>query len=249
MPCANAPNAPWVEVWLSPQTIVVPGSVKPLLGADDVDDALTLVEFVEIRNAECARVFSQRGDLLGAFPDRGSAWNGRWSARCDRRRRASSAARGLCGQSSVDPRRPAATSPRAPDAGRYTEDTCRRRPCAPDDRSRSCRREWSLSHCDGPNCCRQCLFGLPRVRGLFTRLTRKRKVSCPYKMLDKVTQCPNARRLRPISPSSPAVGAIAFYTAAFDAQQKALMLRSTACGSCIANSRSMGERSFCRTLP
>ena len=32
MPCASAPKAPWVEVWLSPQTIVVPGSVKPCSG-------------------------------------------------------------------------------------------------------------------------------------------------------------------------------------------------------------------------
>ena len=32
MPCASAPNAPWVEVWLSPQTMVVPGSVKPCSG-------------------------------------------------------------------------------------------------------------------------------------------------------------------------------------------------------------------------
>jgi hypothetical protein len=32
MPCASAPKAPWVEVWLSPQTMVVPGSVKPCSG-------------------------------------------------------------------------------------------------------------------------------------------------------------------------------------------------------------------------
>ena len=28
----SAPKAPWVEVWLSPQTMVVPGSVKPCSG-------------------------------------------------------------------------------------------------------------------------------------------------------------------------------------------------------------------------
>ena len=28
----KAPNAPWVEVWLSPQTIVVPGRVNPCSG-------------------------------------------------------------------------------------------------------------------------------------------------------------------------------------------------------------------------
>ena len=29
MPKASAPNAPWVEVWLSPQTMVMPGWVSP----------------------------------------------------------------------------------------------------------------------------------------------------------------------------------------------------------------------------
>ncbi len=32
MPKARAPNAPWVEVWLSPQTIVMPGWVSPCSG-------------------------------------------------------------------------------------------------------------------------------------------------------------------------------------------------------------------------
>ena len=32
MPNASAPNAPWVEVWLSPQTIVLPGCVSPSSG-------------------------------------------------------------------------------------------------------------------------------------------------------------------------------------------------------------------------
>ena len=32
MPKASAPKAPWVEVWLSPQTIVIPGRVKPCSG-------------------------------------------------------------------------------------------------------------------------------------------------------------------------------------------------------------------------
>ena len=40
MPKARAPNAPWVEVWLSPQTMVMPGLGPPLLGPDHVDDAL-----------------------------------------------------------------------------------------------------------------------------------------------------------------------------------------------------------------
>ena len=32
MPCASAPNAPWVEVWLSPHTMVMPGRVRPCSG-------------------------------------------------------------------------------------------------------------------------------------------------------------------------------------------------------------------------
>ena len=32
MPNASAPKAPWVEVWLSPQTMVMPGWVQPCSG-------------------------------------------------------------------------------------------------------------------------------------------------------------------------------------------------------------------------
>ena len=32
MPIASAPNAPWVEVWLSPHTTVIPGWVSPSCG-------------------------------------------------------------------------------------------------------------------------------------------------------------------------------------------------------------------------
>ena len=32
MPNASAPNAPWVDVWLSPQTMVMPGWVRPSSG-------------------------------------------------------------------------------------------------------------------------------------------------------------------------------------------------------------------------
>ena len=32
MPKARAPNAPWVEVWLSPQTMVIPGWLSPSCG-------------------------------------------------------------------------------------------------------------------------------------------------------------------------------------------------------------------------
>ena len=32
MPNASAPNAPWVEVWESPHTMVMPGWVRPSWG-------------------------------------------------------------------------------------------------------------------------------------------------------------------------------------------------------------------------
>ena len=32
IPIASAPKAPWVDVWLSPQTIVMPGCVSPISG-------------------------------------------------------------------------------------------------------------------------------------------------------------------------------------------------------------------------
>ncbi len=32
MPKASAPKAPWVEVWESPQTMVIPGWVTPISG-------------------------------------------------------------------------------------------------------------------------------------------------------------------------------------------------------------------------
>ena len=32
MPKASAPKAPWVDVWLSPHTMVMPGWVRPCSG-------------------------------------------------------------------------------------------------------------------------------------------------------------------------------------------------------------------------
>ena len=34
IPNASAPNAPWVEVWESPHTMVIPGWVRPRIGAN-----------------------------------------------------------------------------------------------------------------------------------------------------------------------------------------------------------------------
>ena len=56
-----------MPVWLSPQTMSGAGEREALLRADDVDDALALVELVEIFEAEELRVVGEIGDLLLAL--------------------------------------------------------------------------------------------------------------------------------------------------------------------------------------
>ena len=63
MPNARAPNAPWVEVWLSPQTTVMPGLGEAELRADDVHDALLGVAHRVEPDAELVAVAPQRLDL------------------------------------------------------------------------------------------------------------------------------------------------------------------------------------------
>ena len=63
MPKASAPNAPCVAVWLSPQTMVMPGRRQALLRPDDVHDALADVDHGEIGHAELGDVLLQRLDL------------------------------------------------------------------------------------------------------------------------------------------------------------------------------------------
>ena len=72
MPKARAPNAPWVEVWLSPHTIVMPGWVQALLGPDDVDDALAGVAHRVEGDAELGAVGPEHLDLLAARSGRRS---------------------------------------------------------------------------------------------------------------------------------------------------------------------------------
>ena len=65
IPKARAPNAPWVEVWLSPQTIVMPGWVRPELRADDVHDALVGVAHGKQPDPELGAVGGQHLHLAG----------------------------------------------------------------------------------------------------------------------------------------------------------------------------------------
>ncbi len=119
------------------------GQREALLGADDVDDALADVELVEVLDAEVLGVLGQRLDLDAAFLIRRCPWSGRWSARCGRRRRASSPARAPCGRPCAAPRRPAGSSPRARDGGRYRAGRCRRPAGRRRGRRRSCRSTYA----------------------------------------------------------------------------------------------------------
>ena len=122
------------------------GQREALLGPDHMHDALAAVALVIILDAEIAWR-SRRAWRSGARTrDRRCLWSGRWSARCGRPRPASSPARAPCARPCAGPRRPAGSSPHAPDAGRHRAGRCRRAPHAPDGRPRSCRRgcgAWS----------------------------------------------------------------------------------------------------------
>ncbi len=67
MPCASAPKAPWVEVWLSPQTMVMPGRVKPCSGPTMWTMPWRLSLAGIIFDAELGRIGGQRLDLDAAF--------------------------------------------------------------------------------------------------------------------------------------------------------------------------------------
>ena len=84
MPNATAPNAPCVEVWLSPQAIVIPGCVRPSSGPMTWTMPWLVVAEVVERDAELAAVALERrhhllGHHVGERPRARLA-----SARCDR---------------------------------------------------------------------------------------------------------------------------------------------------------------------
>ena len=107
MPCASAPKAPCVEVWLIAADDRGAGQRQALLGADDVHDALAVIVLAEIFDAEFLGVLSQRRDLQRRFRivDAVAAVGGRHVVIGHGQRQV--AARELCGRSRADPRRPA----------------------------------------------------------------------------------------------------------------------------------------------
>ncbi len=64
MPKARAPKAPCVLVWLSPQTTVLPGCVRPSSGPMMWTMPRSVVAQVEQLDAELRAVLLQLGDLL-----------------------------------------------------------------------------------------------------------------------------------------------------------------------------------------
>ena len=124
MPKASAPKAPWVEVWLSPQTMVMPGWVQALLGADDVDDALADVVHREISTPKSRTLRSSVSTCMRLSSSGDAAGCGRWSARCGRRRPGCGRGAGPCGRQAAGRRRPAGWSPHGPGAGRYRGRRC-----------------------------------------------------------------------------------------------------------------------------
>ena len=140
MPWASAPKAPCVEVWLSPQTMVVPGSVKPCSGPTTWTMPWRLSSSLKYSMPNSLAFLRQRLDLDAAFRigDALLAVGGRHVVVDDGERLLR--ARAPCGRSCAGPRRPAGSSPRGRDGGRYRAGRCRPAARRPDGRPRSCRR-------------------------------------------------------------------------------------------------------------
>ena len=116
MPNASAPKAPWVEVWLSPQTMVMPGCVRPSSGPmtwtmPSRPDARSRRAAPRTRRSSRERLDLRPRELVG---DR----RRRRSGRCGRSSRWSGRAGGPSVRRAAARRTPAATSPRGRGAGR-----------------------------------------------------------------------------------------------------------------------------------
>ena len=142
IPYASAPNAPCVAVWLSPHTIVVPGSVKPCSGP--------MMCTMPWRRSNSSKYSMPKSLAFFASVLICSALSGSGlgscdpsSARCDRPRQAFFRARAPCGRTCAIPRTPAGSSPRARDGDRCRAGRFRPGLRRPDGRPRSCRRGYA----------------------------------------------------------------------------------------------------------
>ncbi len=126
MPKASAPIAPWVEVWLSPQTIVMPGRLMPCSGP--------MIWTMPWRGSRIGKIgHAELGDVALPASRPGAGFP---APRCPRRRSlvgtlwsttaivASGAAHLAAGQR-AGPRKPAGWSPHGRGGGRYRGGRCR----------------------------------------------------------------------------------------------------------------------------
>ena len=99
MPKASAPKAPWVEVWESPQTMVMPGWVSPAPGRSRGRCPAGLANEAVDGHTEVGGVLLQGHDLRARQRCRRSASRSgcRPSARCGRRWRRSCRGAAACG--------------------------------------------------------------------------------------------------------------------------------------------------------
>src|SRR3954469_12968438 len=95
MPNASAPNAPWVAVWLSPQTIVMPGCVTPSSGPItwtmpwrfEPSEYSGTPNSAQLRSSvsTCTRLSSSRMRAATGVPSVGTLWSAVASVRSGRR--------------------------------------------------------------------------------------------------------------------------------------------------------------------
>ena len=142
MPNAIAPSAPWVEVWLSPHAIVIPGCVRPSSGPITCTMPWLSLSGAHRRMPGVAAVALERSHhLLGhhveerALLRAASARCDRPWRRCDREMPPSIRAAAAC-------RTPAATSLHGRGAIRRTAVSGRSAACAPCARPRLFERVW-----------------------------------------------------------------------------------------------------------
>ena len=118
------PSAPCAAVWLSPQTTVVPGRVNPCSGPTTWTMPCSAASTSMYGTSNSANVVARAPRAVSRLPDLRSAMVRRcrcragWSARCDRRQRASGRDGAPCGRRHAGLRMPAGGSPRGPDADR-----------------------------------------------------------------------------------------------------------------------------------
>ncbi len=139
MPKASAPIAPWVEVWLSPQTMVMPGRQMPSSGPMMCTMPCRTSRIGMYGTPNCDDVPLQGLDLDAAVLLLDAQTRDPWSGCCGRPPRWSHPGGAPAGPPGAAPRRPADWSPHGRDAGRCRARTCRPAAAPPHGCPRSCR--------------------------------------------------------------------------------------------------------------